>query len=118
MVLAANIKFLRKWMQLNQGELAVKLGFEQSSVSSWEKESRIPRKEAILKLCEFFEVSEHNLFSDRLKDELELEQDAPEKILKGKNISEESKLTAMILMQIRNELREIKTALKGKICQQ
>ena len=53
---------LRKREGLSQKELAIALGVHVNSIMRWEKGYRRPKKEDILKLCDFFHVEEPELF--------------------------------------------------------
>lgn len=54
---ANNIKHLRKTRQLNQVQLAEKLGVKKQSVSNWENDNIMPSVETLEKIADFFEVS-------------------------------------------------------------
>lgn len=55
--LPAKLIMLRKDMELSQEELAKQLNIGQATLSQWETGSTFPGFNAIVKLCEFFEIS-------------------------------------------------------------
>ena len=57
MYLAQNIRCCRKKKGLNQNEMAEILGISQSAIANWEKGSRSPDIEMIVRLADYFKVS-------------------------------------------------------------
>lgn len=55
------IKFLRKQNNLSMDKLAKEIGVAKSSISNWEKETAQPRKKVLIKLSDFFNVTEDYL---------------------------------------------------------
>ncbi len=51
------IRQLRREMGLKQSELGQKLGISASAVGMYENDRRVPPRETLLKMCEFFGVS-------------------------------------------------------------
>ena len=62
MNLGEKIKLLRAERDILQGELAARLGVSQAAVSAWEKGVRNPNAEQRRKICDFFNISEAELF--------------------------------------------------------
>ena len=56
------IKRLRQKKELNQSQLAEKLGVSTSAVSQYEWEERIPRDETKIKIAKFFDVKVSDIF--------------------------------------------------------
>lgn len=54
---ANRIKYLRQSRELNQVQLADKLGVAKQSVSNWENDNIMPSVEMLEKIADFFEVS-------------------------------------------------------------
>lgn len=54
---ANKIKHLRQTRELNQVQLAEKLGVKKQSVSNWENDNIMPSVETLEKIADFFEVS-------------------------------------------------------------
>ncbi len=56
-VFATRLKHLRQSKQLNQVQLAEKLGVKKQSVSNWENDNIMPSVEMLEKVADFFRVS-------------------------------------------------------------
>lgn len=54
---ANRIKYLRQSRELNQVQLADKLGVAKQSVSNWENDNIMPSVEMLEKIADFFNVS-------------------------------------------------------------
>lgn len=54
---AYRIKYLRQTRELNQVQLAEKLGVTKQSVSNWENDNIMPSVEMLIKIANFFRVS-------------------------------------------------------------
>lgn len=54
---ANQIKYLRQTRELNQVQLAEKLGVAKQSVSNWENDNIMPSVEMLEKIADFFSVS-------------------------------------------------------------
>lgn len=60
-----NLKYLRKKYELQQNELAARLGYTDATISQWEHGASVPRHKALIKLSEIFNVSiDDLLYSD------------------------------------------------------
>ena len=57
MSIGNRIKELRNEKELTQMELAGKIGYSNASISDWEHNEKQPTAQAIIRLCEYFEVS-------------------------------------------------------------
>lgn len=64
------LKYLRQSKQLNQVQLAEKLGVKKQSVSNWENDNIMPSVEMLVKIADFFHVS-----MDYLLDRSNIEMD-------------------------------------------
>ena len=54
---AIRIKNLRQSRELNQVQLAEKLGVKKQSVSNWENDNIMPSIDMLIKIADFFDVS-------------------------------------------------------------
>lgn len=54
---AQRIRFLRQSWEMNQVQLAEKLGVTKQSVSNWENDNIVPSIEMLVKIADFFSVS-------------------------------------------------------------
>lgn len=54
---ACRVKYLRQSYELNQVQLAEKLGVKKQSISNWENDNIMPSVEMLEKIADFFEVS-------------------------------------------------------------
>lgn len=54
---ANRIRFLRQSMEINQVQLANKLGVTKQSVSNWENDNIMPSVEMLIRIADFFGVS-------------------------------------------------------------
>lgn len=57
MMFASRIKYLRQSKELNQVQLAEKLGVKKQSISNWENDNIMPSVEMVVKIADFFHVS-------------------------------------------------------------
>lgn len=56
-LMPTNIKKLRQERKWTQLKLALKMGIDQTTVSSWESENKAPSAASLIKLANVFEVS-------------------------------------------------------------
>lgn len=61
-MIGENIKRLRKLHHLTLGQLANKVGVDESTVCYWEKGESEPRKQSKLKMCELFGITQSELY--------------------------------------------------------
>lgn len=54
---ATRIKNLRQSKELNQVQLAEKLGVKKQSISNWENDNIMPSVDMLVKIADFFQVS-------------------------------------------------------------
>lgn len=54
---SSRLKYLRQSKQLNQVQLAEKLGVKKQSISNWENDNIMPSVEMLVKISDFFHVS-------------------------------------------------------------
>ncbi len=57
LVFSTQLKYLRQSRELNQVQLAEKLGVKKQSVSNWENDNIMPSVEMLEKVADFFRVS-------------------------------------------------------------
>ncbi|VEU83249.1 helix-turn-helix domain-containing protein [Acholeplasma hippikon] len=62
-VVAENIQFYRKKMNLTQSELAEKLGYSDKSISKWERKEGIPSVFVLQELAAFFGITLNDITS-------------------------------------------------------
>lgn len=66
-VFGSNLKYLRKIRNMNQTELATRMGVSQNTISNWESGNREPDSiEQFLQLCEIFGVTLDELVKSNL----------------------------------------------------
>ena len=65
---ADRIKHLRQSKELNQVQLAEKLGVKKQSVSNWENDNIMPSVDMLVKIADFFDVSTDYLLGRDRKD--------------------------------------------------
>lgn len=56
-----NLKMLRVKKQLTQQEVAKSIGVSQNTISNYERNSRLPKKRNLVKLAEFYGVTEEEI---------------------------------------------------------
>ena len=66
---ADRIKHLRQSKELNQVQLAEKLGVKKQSVSNWENDNIMPSVDMLVKIADFFDVSTDYLLGRDRKDD-------------------------------------------------
>ena len=54
---AVRIKYLRLARELNQVQLAERLGVKKQSISNWENDNIMPSIEMLIRIADFFHVS-------------------------------------------------------------
>ena len=57
MMFATRIRYLRQSKELNQVQLADKLGVKKQSISNWENDNIMPSVEMLVKIADYFNVS-------------------------------------------------------------
>lgn len=67
MHLVENLRYLRKMKGKLQQEIAIPLGVDQKTISSWERGTRTPTIEAIIKLARYYGVSLDDLVLKKMK---------------------------------------------------
>lgn len=67
MTFGDNIKQIRKIHKMTQTDLGKKLNVAQVTVSAWEKNSKLPELETIVKIIKTFDVPFEELFEDMFK---------------------------------------------------
>lgn len=70
------INYLRKSNNLSMDKLAKEIGVAKSSISNWERELAQPRKTVVIKLRDFFNVSEDYLLGYSDDDNQKLDWDS------------------------------------------
>lgn len=65
--LVENLRYLRKMKGKLQQEIAIQLGVDQKTISSWERGTRTPTIEAIIKLARYFGVTLDDLVLKEMK---------------------------------------------------
>lgn len=70
------INYLRKSNSLSMDKLVKEIGVAKASISNWERELAQPRKAVVIKLCEFFNVSEDYLLGYSDNDNQKLDWDS------------------------------------------
>lgn len=88
LLLASNLKYLRKVMQVSQQEVADFVGLANTAISGYEKEKFYPAADVIAKLCQFFQINADDLlFKDLSVDSnRNLEAPAIPSVIKGNNV--------------------------------
>jgi transcriptional regulator with XRE-family HTH domain len=56
-----NLRMLRVNKRLTQQEVAKSIGVSQDTISNYERNSRVPKKRNLLKLAEFYGVTEEEI---------------------------------------------------------
>ena len=69
---AKRIKFLRQSKELNQVQLAERLGVKKQSISNWENDNIMPSIDMLVRIADFFHVSTDYLLGREIA-----EPDAP-----------------------------------------
>lgn len=64
MTFGENIRQIRKINRLTQTEFGKKLNVAQVTVSAWEKETKLPEINTIIKIIKIFDVTFEELFED------------------------------------------------------
>lgn len=68
MTIGEKIKIIRNFRNMKQRELGLALGFSESTadnrIAQYETNYRVPKKEALLKIADFFQVSPDNFISE------------------------------------------------------
>lgn len=54
---ASRIKYLRQSRELNQVQLAERLGVKKQSISNWENDNIMPSIDMLIRIADFFHVS-------------------------------------------------------------
>ena len=62
------IKYLRQSRELNQVQLADKLGVKKQSISNWENDNIMPSIDMLIKIADFFHVSTNYLLGREMQD--------------------------------------------------
>ena len=62
------IKYLRQSRELNQVQLADKLGVKKQSISNWENDNIMPSIDMLIKIADFFHVSTDYLLGREMQD--------------------------------------------------
>ena len=65
---ATRIKNLRQSRELNQVQLAEKLGVKKQSISNWENDNIMPSIEMLIKIADFFHVSTDYLLGREVRE--------------------------------------------------
>ena len=65
---AFNLHYLRKQNRLNQKQLAEIVGKSVSTVSAWEKETRVPLVEDVYVLAKYFNIDMETLYFGEVVD--------------------------------------------------
>ena len=65
---AIRIKNLRKSRELNQVQLAEKLGVKKQSISNWENDNIMPSVDMLIKIADFFHVSTDYLLGREVRE--------------------------------------------------
>ena len=73
--ISRNISHYMDALQINQTELAKRLGCANTTVSMWIQGDSVPRLEKIDKMCEIFHCTRSDLLSDTPKTKEEIEND-------------------------------------------
>lgn len=66
-IIARNIQYYRKQLNLTQLELAEKLDYSDKSVSKWERGESVPDVFTLNKIAEFFNITVTDLLSEKTK---------------------------------------------------
>ena len=62
------IKYLRQSRELNQVQLADKLGVKKQSISNWENDNIMPSIDMLIKIADFFHVSTDYLLGREMQE--------------------------------------------------
>ena len=65
---AGRIKNLRQSRELNQVQLAEKLGVKKQSISNWENDNIMPSVDMLIRIADFFHVSTDYLLGRDVQD--------------------------------------------------
>ena len=74
MILADNLKKIRKDNNLSQEQLAEKLGVSRQSVSKWESGLSYPEMDKVLQICKLFNLNINELINEDIKEVNELKE--------------------------------------------
>ena len=65
---AVRIKNLRRSREINQVQLAEKLGVKKQSISNWENDNIMPSVDMLIKIADFFQVSTDYLLGREVRE--------------------------------------------------
>ena len=88
LLLASNLKYLRKVAKVSQQDVASFAGIATSALSGYENEKFYPTADVLAKLCQFFQVDANDLLFKNLTgdSELNVESVAMPSVIKGNNV--------------------------------